>query len=100
MTVTQEKRKPGRPKKVDAFKLIDGKQLDLSFTAFRERIDATGISLHQISEISDISRARVRRVLNGETGSLVERTPGHFVVPRVMAIFLLALENGTFTATE
>lgn len=79
---------------------IEEKNLDITPDEFRERIAAVGISINQFSKMTDITRARYRRVVNGESQSLVEREPGVFVVPRAFAIILIAFEAGLLTVGE
>jgi hypothetical protein len=79
---------------------IEEKNLDISPGEFKERIEAVGISINQFSKMTDITRARYRRVVNGEEKSLVEREPGVFVVPRAFTIILIAFEAGLLTVGE
>lgn len=74
--------------------IIDEKLLDMSAEEFRDRLKKSQVSARQFSKLTDITRARIQRVSEGERMSLVEREPGVFVVPRIFAVVLLAIESG------
>lgn len=84
-------RKPGPFVRVNT---IDESLLDMSADTFKQRLEATGVSVRQFYKLTDITRTRIQRILDGEKRSLVERTPGVFVVPRHFVIVLLAIESG------
>ncbi|MEQ8308049.1 MAG: hypothetical protein RIA09_15945 [Hoeflea sp.] len=98
-----ESRRPARISPITKRPMVDTieeENLDLSPEEFRTRIDAIGISISQFAKMTDITRARYRRVVNGEQQSLVEREPGVFVVPRAFTIILIAFEAGLLTVGE
>lgn len=108
-----------KPKKTTAKKVVDGEKpvldmnrnppkvatideskLDMSAEEFNARLKASQVSHRQFYKLTDITRSRIQRVCEGEKKSLVERTPGVFVVPRVFAVTLLAIESGLLLVGE
>lgn len=84
----------GRKNKADTPGIINPSTLDMSAETFRNRLLATGLSTYQFADLTDITRARLRRVSEGDVKSLVERSDGSLSVPRHFVIVLLAIEAG------
>lgn len=96
-----EKASPGRRKRTESTpELISIKALDMSPETFRDRLQKVGISTYQFADLSDITRARLRRVCEGDATSLVKRADGSLTVPRHFVIILLALEAGLLIKGE
>lgn len=92
-----KERKPGPFVRVNT---INEKLLDMSPEDFKARLEATGVSARQFFKLTDITRTRIQRVVEGEKRSLVEREPGVFTVPRHFVIVLLAIESGLLVVGE
>lgn len=68
----------------------------LSAEEFEARRQKVGLTMPQLTMLTDISRQRISRVVKGDPASMMSDEDGTLFVPRALTLALMGVEAGTY----